>query len=207
MPERGVRSKGAPANSCLQALRRSRVCPQADEYMDEPGTPPPYQVNVLPLSRKMLPGCRAPRCVAQVFLRQALTRGKAADPQEQTLEDSPAPCTPHLEALAGHASHFQARGLSRACARTSCYMVHLAWPRIAHGSGLAGLLCSAEAVRRLRGAHQTAAHLYGPPKHSRHCAFCAGAGQLHKRGKHRAQKCSVRRLWKACKFQPRSLTA
>ena len=53
MPERGFKSKCALAFRVHpQWLRRSRVCPQADEYMDEPGTPPPYQVSVLPLPRK-----------------------------------------------------------------------------------------------------------------------------------------------------------
>ncbi|KAK9831534.1 hypothetical protein WJX81_006588 [Elliptochloris bilobata] len=60
----------------MAARRLELDVPPADEYMDEPGTPPAYQ--------------------------------------EQTPEDSPAPCTPHLEALAGHASHFQLDSFNRA---------------------------------------------------------------------------------------------
>ena len=91
--------------------------------MDEPGTPPPYQVSALRIHRKccQLQGS-ALLCAGFSQAGPELPAGL----QEQTLEDSPAPCTPHLEALAGHASQFQARSVSRACAYTSCYMVHLA---------------------------------------------------------------------------------
>ena len=75
-----------------------------------------------PASPRAWPHCRHERFAGQVVHRQALTPREPADPQEHTPEDSPAPCTPHLEALAGHASHFQVRGLSSfagACEPTS----------------------------------------------------------------------------------------